>query len=171
MKGLDRGALFLAVGLLIAAPAIAYPDGAPWGSTDPESPQSCASCHFDGEAVMDSAAVKLSFSKPLSQVKAGETEKIYLVFDGESKVAGFQLSASAGQFIDSGELLESRGGEVRSIQPFLGEGKPIWAVQWRAPAEPVDNVEFHAAVNAADGDGSPFGDVIHFKTIYAYEEE
>jgi hypothetical protein len=46
-------------------------------------------------------------------------------------------------------------------------GKLTWVVEWRAPDQAPGNVVFHVAANAANGDASPLGDLIHTVEVVA----
>ncbi|MBI4262755.1 MAG: hypothetical protein HY657_00115 [Acidobacteria bacterium] len=94
--------------------------------------------------------------------------------------AGFQVSArfergertgrNAGTFEPSDDRTEAvpdDGGRITYIQhtaigstvPSPGTGQ--WTFAWRAPSDPAAPVVFHAAANAANGDGLPLGDFIY----------
>ncbi|MEO1251038.1 MAG: choice-of-anchor V domain-containing protein [Pseudomonadota bacterium] len=146
-----------------AAPAHAFPDGAPWGSADPDSFSSCASCHFDHEPVGRSPDIML---KGLPEIATpGETYPLDLVFAANGAAsAGFVLSASSGTFDADRPDLETRNGEARSIEPAPADAMMQWPLIWRADIdEGAATVVFHAAVNGANGDQSAFGDAVHFR--------
>ena len=150
-------------GLFSLTPAFAHPEGAPWGSSDPDTFQSCAACHFDNEPVGRSPAITVSglpeYATP------GADYELSLRFETAGAVhAGFLLSASSGAFEAVGEFLEARGAEIRSLKPQTPKnGAVVWVFRWRADEGGDGDVTFKAAANGADGDRSPFGDKIHFR--------
>lgn len=160
--------LTAAIVALVAAPAaFAYPEGAPWGSADPEADQNCASCHYDGEAVTESTRIDLVGAFP-TVYNPGEIYEIDFSADvGNARAVGFLLAASAGEFISDTGDLEARGGEIRSTEPFVNDGvsAPSWTVTWRAPETSEGPVEFMLAVNFSNGDASPFGDETHYRAF------
>ncbi len=160
------GALLIAV-CGLGAPAYANSQGAPWGSADPDTLQSCAACHFDHEPVGRSPSLMLT-GLP-EYVAAGETYEITLRFDvGDASNAGFLLSASAGAFEAIDEFVETKDAEARSAKPATPRnGVASWSFVWRVGADASDVVTFRAAANAANNDQSPFGDKIHFRKFEA----
>ena len=85
--------------------------------------------------------------------------------------SGFQLIASAegqpaGLFESGDRDVESAacGAQIRSTatRPTTGD-MARWRLVWRAPAKLDGPVIFHAAASAANDDGSPFGDQIHYR--------
>jgi len=149
--------------VLLAAPAHAHPDGAPWGSADPDTFNSCAACHFDHEPVGRSPAIVIAGLPDMTS--PGEAYELTLRFDaGAAPKAGFLLSATSGAFEAIDEFLETRDGEVRSIKTITPEnGVATWTMRWRAGETAADVVTFHVGANAADDDRSPFGDKLHFR--------
>jgi len=161
--------LLLAAGALAVTAARAYPDGAPWGASDPAADESCASCHYDYEPVADSAAITID-GLP-DAMTAGTTYTLELRFDpDEARVAGFQVTLRAdggdpGAFVAGPDDVEMAGGAVRSTKPREAEGGATWVVDWRSPDDPDASVEFLVAASAANDDQSPFGDTIHYRAI------
>ena len=148
--------------------AIAYPDGAPWGAANPAASESCASCHFGAEPVQASSA--LSISGLPAQPNPGELYELVIDFEDEEIVtAGFQLFADAGRHpagsvVSSLPDVEFAGAAIRSTSPVKGPGRVSWPVRWRAPATVSAPIVFFAAAAAANDDGSPLGDTIHYRT-------
>lgn len=145
---------------LASSPALASPAGAPWGAADPAARDSCASCHFDADPEMNSAAIRLA-GLP-QHVEPGRTYVIDIVFP-VAGAAGFMLMASHGDFSAEGaDDLEANGGEIRSIAARQGDDRP-WRVAWRAPDAGAQEIVFLLAVNEGNDDMSPFGDRIHYR--------
>ncbi len=165
--------------ILVAASAIAaaalsykvagaYPDGAPWGAANPAAEQNCASCHFDAEPIADSEALVVS-GLP-GKVAPGTSHELEIALsDPDTVVAGFQLIAQAadeqaGTFMSSDSNVEFIGAAIRSTAP-VGNGNPAkWIVEWRVPEALESDVVLYVAASAANDDGSPLGDTIHFRT-------
>ena len=148
--------------------ARAFPDGAPWGAANPGAEQSCATCHFDDDPVRDSGALVID-GLP-KHVEPDATYELQIKFDDPATVvAGFQLLAhatgeSAGTFVSDAVGVEFVGATIRSTQPIKGGETVSWPVTWRAPATLSSSIVFYVAATAANDDGSPFGDKIHYRT-------
>ena len=148
--------------------ARAFPDGAPWGAANPAAEQHCASCHFDADPVRESAALVID-GLPIKP-KPGATYELKIVFeDPDIVIAGFQLIAHAGEvqagtFASSDANIEFIGAAIRSTAPVKGDESISWAVEWHAPGEVMLPVVFYVAASAANDDGSPFGDTIHYRS-------
>lgn len=148
--------------------ARAFPDGAPWGAANPAAEQHCASCHFDADPVRDSAALAIDGlpSKP----SPGTTYALRIIFeDPDIVTAGFQLIAHAGEvqagtFVSDDANVEHIGAAVRSTAPVKSDASVAWAVEWQTPAEITLPLVFYVAATAANDDGSPFGDTIHYRS-------
>lgn len=151
-----------------ASDACAFPDGAPWGAANPAIEQDCANCHFGTEPVLASPALVIQ-GLPKSP-EPGETYELKITFDDPAiVVAGFQLFAQvsggdAGTLTASGDDVEFIGASIRSTAPLKSAGTATWSVQWHAPAALREPIEFFIAASAANDDGSPFGDTIHFQS-------
>ncbi len=148
--------------------ARAYPDGAPWGAANPAAEQHCATCHFGAEAVHESAALDID-GLP-SEPTPGSSYELKISFDEPATViAGFQLLARAGEqdagsFSSNTSEIEFVGAAIRSTAPARNDNGVSWKIIWRAPDSVVLPIVFHVAACAANDDGSPFGDTIHYKT-------
>lgn len=148
--------------------ASAFPDGAPWGAANPAVEQNCAACHFDAEAAHDSETLNLE-GLP-EQPYPGEIYDLEVNFiDPNIVTAGFQLIARAGE--NSAGLLtadidavEFIGASIRSTAPLRISERAVWAVRWQAPEIFREPIVFYLAASAANDDGSPFGDTIHFRS-------
>lgn len=147
---------------------MAYPDGAPWGAADPDAAGNCTSCHFDHAPVRDSAALVLE-GLP-DTVSPGALYELVLKFDtGDRPAAGFQVvvrtgDEPAGAFAEPATALEVQGAAIRSTAPAKSDGIVSWPLRWRAPPVADSPFRFLIAASAANEDGSPFGDMIHFRT-------
>ncbi len=164
----DVALVTLAVAAFTLNAARAFPDGAPWGAANPAAEQHCASCHFEAEPVRDSAALSIDGLPP--QPVPGATYELKIVFkDPDIVTAGFQLIANTGQeqagtFVSSDADIEFIGAAVRSTATARSDDGVTWAVEWQAPDEVTLPVVFYIAASAANDDGSPFGDTIHYRS-------
>ena len=149
--------------------AWAYPEGAPWGTANPEAAENCTSCHFDSDAVTESPSLTLE-GLP-ERVSTGQTYPLTLTLDApESVVVGFQVIAvaedeDAGRFESSHSDQEAVGTAVRSTS--VRRTQPAaWSFRWRAPQSPeLTAVWLLVAATAGNDDGSPLGDVVHFRSF------
>lgn len=155
------------IGAFLPIAAAAYPDGAPWPNGH-VSNSACASCHFDHPPQEDGDALKVEGIDKL--VRAGVDYHLTIRFVPETgKFAGYQaIFERAGEsvgvtFATDGQ--ETQGSSVRSIVPTdLVEDGASWTLQWTAPDTPGP-VVLHLSANAANDDGSPLGDRIHYRML------
>ena len=163
-----RIAGLIALSVVVApAPLSAFPDGAPWGSADPKGVQSCASCHYAAEAVLDSKSV-VATGLP-DEIETGKTYSLTLALSQlDHETAGFLVAASHGEFLKTdSENIEVLQSMARSTTPKPSGEEGGWEVNWMAPLDlqPGDTVTFDIAINASNDDASPFGDVVHYRKI------
>jgi len=148
--------------------ARAFPDGAPWGAANPAIKQNCANCHFGAEPVLGSPALLIQ-GLP-ETLNPGETYDLEIKFeDPNIIIAGFQLIArtdnrDSGTFTATANDIEFIGASIRSIAPKRNPGRAVWSIHWRAPENIEGVIDFYVAASAANDDGSPFGDTIHFRS-------
>ena len=166
-----RTAGLMALSIVAApAPLSAFPDGAPWGSANPDGAQSCASCHYAEEEVQNSDDILLTGLHEEIEPSIGYSLKLALT-QSDYATMGFLAVASHGQFIAiDGEDTETLEAMVRSTAPKRSDDEAsYWALEWVAPADlsAGETVTFGIAINASNDDASPFGDVIHYRTIQA----
>lgn len=160
--------LTLTLATLFLYDAHAFPDGAPWGAANPAADQDCAACHFGSEPVLASDALGI-IGLP-KKVEAGVTYDLVIKFESPGIViAGFQLIAQAaeqdvGIFTASADNVEFIGSSIRSIAPLKISGRAAWEIRWHTPDKVFGPVNFYVAASAANDDGSPFGDTIHFRS-------
>ena len=159
-----------AAALALISAAAANPAGAPWGAANPGAALSCATCHFDYDPALASEAVTLA-GLP-AHVRGGETYKLTLLLaESDAVVAGFMLSASGGTFAVVSQDVEVRGREARSTKAVAARAGVQWRIDWTAPADLHEDIIFYTAINGANDDASPFGDIIHFRTFAADAEK
>jgi len=154
---------------LAAAPAEAFPEGAPWDAAEGNG---CAACHFDGPVTPESDA--LAIEGLPERITPGRTYELRLrLEDDEMTTAGFLVSFRhaenpAGETAAGGERVETMGAMARSTAAGAGptgEGRASWRLSWRAPDAIAGAVRIRLWGNAGNGDASPFGDRIHRRTI------
>ena len=147
--------------------ALAYPEGAPWGAANPQADESCSSCHFGGEPVMNSAALTIAGLPPDGE--AGQSYPLTITFaHPDAVVSGFQLIAAgngtaAGTFTSDEEDIETVGEAARSTVARKAAGTWTWQLVWHAPDPFVLPLVFYVAASVANDDLSPFGDTIHYR--------
>ena len=167
MRVLAAGAT-IAVMAFVWDAARAYPDGAPWGAANPAAEQNCATCHFDDEPLRDSEMLVIR-GLPEQPAPGAQYELEVVFADPNAVVAGFQLVAQAveqqaGAFASSAANIEFIGSAIRSTAPARNDGGISWVLEWRVPLEIESPIVFHVAATAANDDGSPFGDTVHFRS-------
>jgi len=146
---------------------MAFPDGAPWGAANPAATDHCANCHFDNDPVHDSKALSVEGLEDV--MEPGNDYPLTIVLaDTNAVTAGFQLIASAdgqpvGLFTSAESNTETAGAAIRSTAPVPSEGIVRWTLNWHAPETGKQPIVFYAAATAANLDGSPFGDLIHYR--------
>jgi hypothetical protein len=175
MRTLPALAVLLASTSLLGAALLRYPEAPPLAHTGGFREPTCHACHFGVDPDPPGGALRIEGLPPL--VTAGTTRRVTVVLEDETmRVAGFQLAArfsdgrQAGSFgrLDDGVAAHADGSPAVIYVHHTGAGIALssaggrhWSFDWTAPAE-AGEVVFHAAGNAGDGDGSPFGD--HVRT-------
>jgi hypothetical protein len=169
-----------ASGALAAAPILlsAYQGGPVPAVTGGFGEPTCAQCH-QGTAPGPRDG-KLTLEAPRTY-RAGETYQLRVTLVRRNlQVGGFEIAARF-QTQPAGGV---QAGTLRAVDPrtqivtggakgvqyaqhtdagsrAAPLGKLAWVVEWRAPDKPTGPVVFHVAANAANGDASPLGDVVH----------
>lgn len=147
----------------------AYPEGAPWGASDPDAAENCESCHFDYPPERESAALIVE-GLP-GRATPGETYPLKVRFnESDAVIAGFQMIArigsdAAGEFESAQPMVEYVGAAIRSTEPLRASESFEWLMTWTAPASPGATVTVFVAAMRANDDGSPFGDQAHFRSF------
>ena len=155
--------------IVMAAPraAGAYPEGAPWGASDPDAAENCESCHFDYEPVRESGA--LTIDGLPDRAEPGRTYRLTVRFaEPDAIIAGFQMLArgdddAVGAFTSTQQDVEFIGTAIRSTRPLPAADYAEWEMTWTAPARAGAEVTLLLAAMRANDDGSPFGDQAHFR--------
>ena len=155
--------------LAIVAPRTggAYPEGAPWGASDPDAAENCESCHFDYEPVRGSSS--LTIDGLPDKAEPGRTYQLTVRFaEPDAIIAGFQMLArgdddAVGAFSSTRPDVEFIGTAIRSTRPQPAAGYAEWEMTWTAPESAGTEVTLLLAAMRANDDGSPFGDQAHFQ--------
>ncbi|PWE17019.1 hypothetical protein DDZ18_09955 [Marinicauda salina] len=144
------------------APALAYPDGAPWGHTGASGEGTCQSCHGAQDAVRSSTRIILE-GLP-EAIEPGARYALTIRLDAPAEIRGFQIAATdaggadAGGFAAVDETVEADGARARSVSPASE-----WMLAWTAPEVAPSSLVFSVAMVAGNDDASPFGDVVHLR--------
>ena len=157
---------------LVASPALAAPEGAPWTQDGGPGRPDCTQCHFDGKAIRQSQAVYLD-GLPAAVV-AHETYELSLNIEYSDLItAGFLITAEsgggpAGAFQPTDNRTSANGAALRSTKEGVRQETPDkarWTFRWTAPARIDGPVIFYVAANASNDDASAFGDQIFLSTF------
>lgn len=163
--------IMITAALLCTALAHGYPEGAPWGAADPGAQEHCASCHWERTPQRHSAHITLD-GLPTRVAAGGRYDLSVVIDDARMKNSGFQIIAVVeGQpagtfFVAPGTHMETAtiGTMLRSTQPQRALAKRVrWRFVWHAPTKLASSVIFFVAASAANDDGSPFGDTVHYQ--------
>lgn len=154
-----------------------FPHAPPPAYTGGFDEPTCSSCHFDVDEPDPAGGVTLAGLPERFTPGARYPITVTVRRPGMGR-AGFQLAArfaeggAAGR--QAGTLLPAGPGALVTEHREVGyasqteagttpdpEGRASWQVVWVAPAGAAGAVRFDVAGNAADGDGSQFGDHIY----------
>lgn len=150
--------------LLQYGPAHGFPDGAPWGM---DVADGCVMCHFDGEPETDTTALTLTGLPDI--LKAGELYALTVSLTAPDMAAsGMMISAWLnGRPIGTMQAPDNRG-EAKDNKARSANAPAPWHIAWQAPhldKSGAGEIEIVVWANAANGDGSPFGDRIFKRQI------
>lgn len=160
-----------------ATPPSAYISNPPLSHTGGWGEPTCHACHSDGE--LDSPDVTLDVDGFPARYTAGALYPITISVAGPGQIlAGFQaslrflegplrgLQAGHLQAIDGRVVV--RADTLNSVQyahhtregtELVSEERGAWQILWRAPVA-AQSVILHVTANSANGDNSPFSDLI-----------
>ena len=146
--------------------------------TNAPGENNCTACHVDFPVNSGTGSVKISGVPRLFY--PGQHIPVTVTTSQEDGVVyGFQLSAVDGAGRPAGTWTLTDTTQTQIVQGFVGPflrqyvehtfagivptafGSKSWTVTWNAPAQLVGNVRFHAAGNAANGNGETDGDFIY----------
>lgn len=164
-----RAPAYAALLALLPVAGAAFPDGTPWSFAEN---QECVSCHFGAPVAENSKALSLAGLKA-PPVPGRAYELTVRLADAGMAKAGFRLIAratlgDAGSFRGITPGLSAEGAKIRATRDAMALAKPglaEWTLLWTAPRPIAGRIEMFLDANAANGDDSPLGDVIHRKRI------
>ncbi len=155
----------LAASVTLAASALAYPDGAPWGSADPSAATTCAGCHNDFAPVRDSDALNIVGLPPT--LIAGQTYALDVNFvQTDAARSGFQLlvvPVTHGSVTSESDDTDTSSNGARSIAVKApgANGRFSWPVTLTATT--AGELRLLVAASQANNDQSSLGDQIHYR--------
>lgn len=153
------------------APAAVHASGPPAGHTGGFGEPTCQQCHTEFD--LNALGGRLELEGLPEAYEPGRSYAVLLTLHSDQmQSAGFQLSARFDDGAPAGKLapVDARVAVVDSTgvpyaQHTAGGTVPEtpelarWTLEWVAPSG--GRVVFHAAANSANGDSSPFGDLIY----------
>lgn len=173
-------ALTVSTGPGVSAPAPGsgprHADAPPPGHTGGFGEPTCRECHDEFELNLDGS---LTVEGLPGSYRPGETYTVTLVLESEGMArAGFQAAVryasgaragtSAGSLTPIGATVvvrtEPDGPTLVQHAPgalWTDGGAASWSFAWTAPAAAGGPVALHVAANSANGDDSPFGDIVY----------
>lgn len=168
--------LILPIGLLL----FSFSSGSPGSKTGSvgDGGVTCTQCH-SGTEISQSGWITTNI--PAEGYTAGETYEITITgtHEGVGKM-GFELTSenTVGTKLGIWEITDAgrtqlMGESTAVTHTFSGttptDNTSTWMANWTAPATGSGDINFNAAVNAANGNGSTSGDVV-YTTIVTYQE-
>jgi len=155
-----------------APPPAAHVFGPPAAHTGGFGEPTCHECHAEFDVNALGGRVELE-GLPAAYEPGRSYAVVVSLHSSEMAAAGFQMSARFDDGRPAGTLVaaESRVTVVDSAGVPYAQHAPQgtrpgtpevarWAVEWVAPAT-GGRVRFHVAANSANGDNSPFGDLVY----------
>ena len=180
--------LFLAVGmsfnfLSAGQKAQASASGPSPSHTNAPGEDNCTECHLDFPVNSGTGSVKIK-GMPRIYYPNQQIPITITTSQDDAVVYGFQLTAVDDQGRAAGTWTLNDPIQTQIVAGFVGPnlrqyvehtfagivpaefGSKTWTVTWTAPPQPIGKVSFHAAGNAANGNGETSGDFIYttFKT-------
>lgn len=158
----------------IVAP-VAHREGPPPGHTGGFGEPTCQVCHQ--EYGLNEGEGSLVLRGLPDRIEAGTTYSLELILSARgTDVAGFQLATRTSDGRQAGTLspigpgmavdtAEGPAGRLHYLRHTRAgtraDGREAyWSFSWTAPRTLPESVRFDAAANSANGDNSPFGDLV-----------
>lgn len=158
-------------------------DGPPLAHTGGFGEPDCRVCHDGGE--LNAPGGALGVDGLPARYKPGETYEVRVVLMSDDfEAAGFQgafrIADGTGRGHPAGQSLSDNDKVLIRVDTtgveyvfHSQQGSAIdhggrlatWSFRWTAPQDSLD-VVFHVAANAANGDNSPFGDLIYTMSVH-----
>lgn len=162
--------------LLLLIPVIliftAYKSGSPGGYSGSagDKGSTCVKCHTSSATITSGWIIT---NIPSTGYLSDQVYVITLTAsDPTAKLFGFELTAEDNSGVKSGtfNVVNSPGTKLvnanksvthTSTGTATTENLKIWNIEWTAPSETAGTINFFAAINAANGNGTNSGDVIY----------
>lgn len=158
--------------------ALASASGPSPSFTNAPGEDNCTACHVDFPVNSGTGGVKIAGVPRIYM--PGQQFNITVTTSQEDGVNyGFQLTAVDSEGRAAGTWTLQDAIQTQIVEGFVGPnlrqyvehtfagivptefGSKTWSVIWTAPPQPIGKVSFHAAGNAANGNGETSGDYIY----------
>ena len=148
--------------------------GSPGGKTGSpgDMGNNCTDCHA-GTPIIQEFWIS-SGDLILDGYEANQTyDMLVIASDGNASKFGFEATAETSTGIKTGTFEAGFMGTTQAINSSkaithtaagttpLADTATLWMFTWTAPSEPVGDITFYAAINAANGNGNNGGDQIY----------
>jgi Reeler domain len=152
--------------------------------TNAPGESNCTECHIDFPVNSGTGSVRISgvprIYYPNQQIPVKVTTS-----QEDGVVYGFQMTAIDSQGRPAGTWTLPDAVQTQIVQGFVGQnlrqyvehtfqgivptefGSKSWTIVWNAPPQQIGRVSFHAAGNAANGNGETSGDFIYTTARYS----
>lgn len=160
------------------ADPVAYASNPPLGHTGGFGEPTCQACHTDAE--LNHPDATLTVEGLPEQYRSGDVYRVTIALAGSGQgrngfeaalrfAEGSQRGLQAGNLVAVDGRVVVRADTLTAVQYAAHStvgADPVsvergeWVIQWTAPRS-SDAVVLHVAGNSANGDDSPFGDLIH----------
>lgn len=146
--------------------------------TNAPGESNCTECHIDFPVNSGTGSVRIS-GIPRIYYPGQHIPVTITTSQEDGVVYGFQLTAVDSEGRPAGTWTLQDTLQTQIVEGFVGQnlrqyvehtfagivptefGSKSWTVTWNAPPQPIGQVRFHAAGNAANGDGDTSGDFIY----------
>ncbi|MAT50896.1 MAG: hypothetical protein CMK32_06910 [Porticoccaceae bacterium] len=159
--------------LTLASPTLAYPEGAPAGTTGASGEPHCGQCHFGAPPVQGGITLTGLVTSP----QPDRSYQLHLSLgDSQARIAGFQLSirgpdgAGIGTLVPlDADLVVDRAGTVDYLghapaRRLNSQHGTAWRFRWHTPQSLPASIAIHVAAVAGNDDRSPLGDRVYLLT-------
>ena len=158
--------------------ALASASGPAPSHTDAPGESNCTECHIDFPVNSGTGSVKIA-GVPRIYLPGQQLPITVTTSQDDGVVYGFQLTAIDTEGRPAGTWTLNDMIQTQIVEGFVGTnlrqyvehtfagivptafGSKSWTVTWTAPSKPIGLVRFHAAGNAANGNGETSGDFIY----------
>ena len=146
--------------------------------TNAPGEDNCTECHIDFPVNSGTGSVRIA-GVPRIYLPGQHIPVTVTTSQEDGVVYGFQLTAVDDSGRPAGSWTLHDTVQTQIVEGFVGPnlrqyvehtfagivpttfGSKSWTATWNAPAEPIGKVSFHAAGNAANGNGNTSGDHIY----------